>query len=93
MVKNNIMVQIMWHSTDILNLPPLKTLLCFEKRALHLILLIAAEQPGPLAFWGCHFVPQRPFSSMLSSDCNRVFSRELFAPLPGVNTDVSLIML
>lgn len=45
MVKNNSVVQIRWHSTGILNLLPLKTILCFEKRALHLIVLIAADQP------------------------------------------------
>lgn len=50
MVKNNSILQLMWHSTGILNLLPLKTLLSFEKRALHLIVLIAADHPGPLSF-------------------------------------------
>lgn len=46
----NSIVQLIWHSTGILNLLPLKTLLSFEKRALHLIVLIGTDHPGPLSF-------------------------------------------
>lgn len=63
--KNNSVVQIMWHSADILNLLPLKTPQCFEKQALRLNVLVFGDQPGPLAFWGCHFVQQHPCSSLL----------------------------
>lgn len=65
MVKNNSIVQIMWHSTGVLNLLLLRILLCFEKRALYLIVLIAADQAGLLAFWVCCFVQQPAFSSLL----------------------------
>lgn len=47
-VKNNSIVQLIWHSSGILNLLPLKTLLSFEKQALHLVVLIATDHPGPL---------------------------------------------
>lgn len=50
MVKNNNIVHLIWHSTGILNLLPLKTLLSFQKWALHVIVLIAADHPGPLSF-------------------------------------------
>lgn len=50
MIKNNTVVHLIWYSTGILNLLPLKTLLSFQKRALHVIILIATDHPGPLSF-------------------------------------------
>lgn len=49
-VKNNSIVEKMWHSTGNLNLLPSKTILCFEKQALHLIILIATYRRELLAF-------------------------------------------
>lgn len=88
MVKNKSIVQLIWHSTGILKLQPLKTLLSFEKQALHLIVLIATDHPGPLSF--CPACPH--FLHCWSSGCNQVFSILLFAPLPGLNIGVSPVI-
>lgn len=60
MIKNNSIVHLIWYSTGILNLLPLKTVLSFQKQALHVVVLIATAIQDH-----CHFVQQPPFSSLL----------------------------